>query len=57
MAPCLFFHTIQLRNPLDGLLGNGGTLCGKHIDKLASDVAMRATSVALPSPNTPLKPA
>ena len=32
------FHTIQLRNPLDGLLGNGGTLCGKHIDKLASDV-------------------
>ena len=38
LAPCLFFHTIQLRNPLDGLLGNGGTLCGKHIDKLASDV-------------------
>ena len=28
----------QLRNPLDGLPGNGGTLCGKHIDKLASDV-------------------
>ena len=38
LAPCLFFHTIQLRNPLDGLLGNGGTLCANTSTNYASDV-------------------
>ena len=57
IGPLPVFPTIQCRNPLDGLLGNGGTLCGKHIDKLASDVGHAGHSVALPSPNTPLKPA
>ena len=56
LAPCLL-HTIQLRNPLDGLLGNGGTLCANTSTNLRRMWAMQATSVALPSPNTPLKPA
>jgi hypothetical protein len=38
IGPDLFLHAIQLCDPFDGLLGDGGTLRGKHVDKFASDV-------------------